>query len=99
MMGGQELENKEMPNSTRRSLYFSCHPENGGKGEFTALFDAPDANDCYRRSRTVIPQQALALTNSTLVHDQSVPLTKRIESSLTGAEKADASRFITAAFE
>jgi hypothetical protein len=95
-MGGQELENTEMPDSTRRSLYFSCHPELGGKGEFTSLFDAPDAAECYRRSCTVVPQQALALTNSKMVHDQSAPLAKRIAQ---GIDTGDTTAFVTAAFE
>lgn len=95
-MGGPELENTEMPRSTRRSLYFSCHPESGGKGEFTALFDAPDAAECYRRSRTVIPQQALALTNSAMVHDQCGPLARRIAAA---AASSDDPGFITAACE
>ena len=95
-MGGQELENSAMPDSTRRTLYFACHPELGGQGALTSLFDAPDAAECYRRSCTVIPQQALALTNSKLVHDQSVPLAKRIGN---GLDAADATAFITAAFE
>ena len=34
-----------------------------------------DAGECYRRTRTVIPQQALALTNSELVHEVSTKLT------------------------
>ena len=95
-MGGQELENSEMPGSTRRSLYFACYPEAGGQGEFTTVFDAPDATECYRRSCTVMPQQALALTNSKLVHDQSTPLAKRIT---TGIEAKDGVAFVKAAFE
>ncbi|NBV25453.1 MAG: DUF1553 domain-containing protein, partial [Proteobacteria bacterium] len=66
-MGGQELENKDALATTRRSLYYSFNPESDGRSEFSALFDAPDPNDCYRRTRSVIPQQALALTNSKLV--------------------------------
>ena len=70
-MGGQELENTEALTTRRRSLYYSCHPEAGGKSEFVALFDAPDANECYRRTRSVVPQQALALTNNPLIHELS----------------------------
>lgn len=95
-MGGQELENGDMPRSTRRTLYFACHPELGGRGEFTALFDAPDPTECYRRPRTVMPQQALALTNSKLVHDHSTPLARRIEAG-AGGNPQDA-EFIAAAF-
>ncbi|MFM7604099.1 MAG: DUF1553 domain-containing protein, partial [Prosthecobacter sp.] len=90
-MGGQELENTEAETSRRRSLYFSCHPEVGGRSAMAAMFDAPEPTDCYRRTRSVLPQQALALTNSRLVHDHSAALVQQI-----GAEAPD---FITAAFE
>ena len=72
--GGQELENDQALTTFRRSLYYSCNPENDGKSELSKLFDAPEPGDCYRRSNTIIPQQALALTNSQLVHDLSSTL-------------------------
>jgi hypothetical protein len=93
-MGGQEIENVESESSRRRSLYFSCHPENGGRSEMAAMFDAPEPNDCYRRTRSVLPQQALVLTNSKLIHDHSAALAV-----CAGAEAQDADSFITAAFE
>ena len=93
-MGGQELENKDALTTTRRSLYYSFNPESDGRSEFSALFDAPDPNDCYRRTRSVIPQQALALTNSKLVHDHTPAIAKRL-----GAPATDNAAFITAAFE
>ncbi len=93
-MGGQELENKDALTTTRRSLYYSFNPESDGRSEFSALFDAPDPNECYRRTRSVIPQQALALTNSKLVHDHTPAIAKRL-----GAPTSDKAAFITAAFE
>ena len=93
-MGGQELENKDALTTTRRSLYYSFNPESDGRSEFSALFDAPDPNECYRRTRSVIPQQALALTNSKLVHDHTPAIAKRL-----GAPASDNAAFITAAFE
>ena len=98
-LGGQELENKEMATTTRRSLYYAVFPELGGAGEFTGLFDAPDPNECYRRSRSIIPQQALGLTNSKLVHDQSVNLARRVGAPNSDAARLDNPAFITAAFE
>jgi hypothetical protein len=70
-MGGQELENSDALTTFRRSLYYSVYPEQGGKSTLGELFDAPDALDCYRRMRSIVPQQALALTNSDLVHQMS----------------------------
>jgi len=101
-MGGQELENKDALTTTRRSLYYSFNPESDGRSEFSALFDAPDPNDCYRRTRSVIPQQALALTNSKLVHDHTPAIVARASppASRPGVSPGqDNAAFITAAFE
>ncbi|MDA1180096.1 MAG: DUF1553 domain-containing protein, partial [Planctomycetota bacterium] len=77
-MGGQELENSEALTTYRRTLYYSCQPENDGTSEFGRLFDAPDPSQCYRRTRTILPQQSLALTNSDFVHQLSQNLAHRI---------------------
>ena len=73
-MGGQPLENSEALTTFRRSLYYSVYPEEGGKSALGELFDAPDAMECYRRTRSIVPQQALALTNSDFVHEQSAAI-------------------------
>ncbi len=91
-IGGQELENTEALTTFRRSLYYSVFPEQGGKSAMGELFDAPDALECYRRSRSIVPQQALALTNSDLVHQLSVAIAQ-----LEG-EKND-QEFVVACFE
>jgi mono/diheme cytochrome c family protein len=95
-IGGQELENDQALTTFRRSLYYSCQPENDGKSQFSALFDAPESTDCYRRTRSIIPQQALALTNNELVHEVSLELTKRLERE---SSSADDVAFITAAYK
>jgi hypothetical protein len=76
--GGPPVENRLEPAFRRRSLYFSVYPEDGGTARFLELFDAPDPCDCYRRARSVVPQQALALTNSELIHDLSARLAARL---------------------
>lgn len=106
--GGQELENSQALSTFRRSLYYSFNPENDGKNELSALFDAPDPLDCYRRSRSIVPQQALALTNSDLVHQVSgLIATELWNSSLDStvdsqersvSESSRESNFITAAY-
>ena len=98
-MGGQELENKDALTTTRRSLYYSFNPESDGRSEFSALFDAPDPNECYRRTRSVIPQQALALTNSKLVHDHAAAMAKRLGAPVYDPASPGNTAFITAAFE
>ena len=98
-MGGQELENSDALKTFRRTLYYSCQPEIDGKNEFGALFDAPEPADCYRRTRSIIPQQSLALTNSQLIHDSSSQLLTIIGAKLTPEQQADPATFITASFE
>ena len=91
-IGGQELENSDALKTFRRSLYYSVFPEQGGKSSMGELFDAPEPLECYRRSRSIIPQQALALTNSDLVHQ----LSTAIAASIT---EPTAERFIIVTFE
>jgi hypothetical protein len=101
--GGQELENSEALTTYRRSLYYSVHPEQGGKSSLGELFDAPDALDCYRRTRSIVPQQALALTNSDLVHQMSAAIVRDWETSRKEAPPAavetELGPFVGAMFE
>jgi hypothetical protein len=98
-MGGADIDFAQGLTSRRRSLYFTHHGE--ARMPFLELFDAPDACDCYRRTTSVVPQQALALVNNELLLD----LSRRLAESLwSGLEAASSSRdrdqaFVTAAFE
>lgn len=99
-LGGPVLPNTEAETSPRRSLYFEVFPEAGGHDTFTELFDPPDPSECYRRTKTVLPQQALALTNSKFSHDRSQSLASRLWTQLTEAERTgDSAAFVHAAFE
>jgi len=75
-LGGHEIDHKEGMTSRRRSLYFAHHGEE--KMEFLELFDAANALDCYKRTSSVQPQQALALTNSELTKTLSRQLASRL---------------------
>jgi hypothetical protein len=92
-LGGLDLDPDKDANSRRRGLYFTIHPEVGGHLQMLEMFDAPDPCDCYRRSESLVPQQALALTNSALIAEQS----KAVATKLGSAGSDDA--FIVAAFE
>jgi hypothetical protein len=98
-IGGQELENSQALTTRRRTLYYSCQPELDGKSPLGALFDAPEPTDCYRRTRSVIPQQALALTNSDLIHELSGALAAELWRSLTPEQQAAPQTFVMAAHE
>lgn len=77
-LGGEVLPNSESNTNFRRSLYFEVFPEEGGSTEMASIFDAPDPVECFRRTTTVVPQQALALSNSELVHACSSAAAERI---------------------
>src|SRR5262249_54513477 len=101
-MGGYPLDNVADAGSRRRSLYFSVYPEGGGHLSFLELFDAPDPGDCYRRTESVVPQQALALTNSGLMLDHSRLLARKLAAQIPAGIKEEAERqtsFIRLAFE
>ena len=103
-IGGQELENEVALTTHRRSLYYSVFPEDGGANDLGELFDAPDPLDCYRRTRSIVPQQALALTNSELVHGLSNAIVAQWETNAHETHRAsDAEsqeqQFIVEAFE
>jgi len=100
-MGGVELENTESLKTRRRSLYYSVYPEAGGKSALGELFDGPDPLDCYRRTSSIVPQQALALTNSDLVHQMSVAIVAAWTTRNAPNENIDGAnrQFITEMFE
>jgi hypothetical protein len=97
-IGGKELSNSLAEISRRRSVYFETFPEVGGENAFVALFDAPDPCDCYQRSESMVPQQALALTNSKLSLNQSRLLAQSMTHHL-GAVESSGEQFIAEAFE
>lgn len=90
-MGGPEIPHEQGQTSKRRSLYFAHHGE--GKMKWLELFDAANPCDCYQRTSSIIPQQALALSNSEMSLHCGRALTRKL------ASVTDDSDFITAAFE
>ncbi len=97
-MGGKEIEQTEALVSHRRSIYLSHHGE--ARMEFLELFDAAVPTDCYQRTSSIRPQQALALSNSELTVVQSRLLAAQLWKEV--AESAEAQResvFVAAAFE
>ena len=63
-------------NTRRRSLYF-VHSHNEHH-KFLSMFDDASVLDCYRRAESIVPQQALALENSTLSTAMGEKIAKRI---------------------
>ena len=74
----------------RRSLYFFHSRDERSK--FLATFDDADVFSCYRRSESIVPQQALALMNS----QTAIVAASQIAAKLKAAKSPE--EFIKAAF-
>ena len=91
--GGPPVPPGEQAASRRRSLYFQhTDPD---RNPFLVTFDGAGVKECYQRERSIVPQQALALSNSALVHDAAGRIAARIQPA--GAAIDDAA-FLDAAF-
>jgi hypothetical protein len=100
-LGGADLPVAQELESRRRALYFNVRPIGFDGQKVLAAFDAPNPGECYRRSESIVPQQALALSNSPLVQHHGRLLARRLWDSLideTAATPSDA-EFILAAYE
>jgi hypothetical protein len=97
-VGGPEIDPTAEATSRRRSMYFAIYPEAGGTMRFLTLFDPPDPGDCYRRTDSIVPQQALAMSNSVLSLNQGRLLASKLSKELapTGATDID---FVVVLFE
>ena len=78
--------------STRRSLYF--FHSNNERNLFLTTFDEAAVKECYRRDQSIVPQQALALSNSRLVHDAAGRLPKRLSQPTQLGAAADDQEFV-----
>ncbi len=87
-MGGPSIPVADQ-NSKRRSLYF-VHSHNEHQ-QFLSIFDDANVLECYRRSESIVPQQALALENSPLATAMAEKIAGRINA--VGDEE-----FVRAAF-
>jgi hypothetical protein len=95
--GGPSVLPAQQADSKRRSLYF--FHSNNDRNLFLTTFDEALVTDCYRREQSIVPQQALAMTNSRLVLDQSRPIADRVAKHLAASDRpADDETFTRAAF-
>jgi mono/diheme cytochrome c family protein len=75
-MLGPTVDPAKEPFSSRRSLYFT-HSHNE-RHRFLEVFDSASERECYVRSASIIPQQALALSNSKLVIEATEKIARRL---------------------
>ncbi|MCS6976390.1 MAG: PSD1 and planctomycete cytochrome C domain-containing protein [Gemmatales bacterium] len=93
-LGGPPVPISQQDASRRRSLYlFHSHNDHN---KFLDTFDAPNVLECYRRTESIVPQQALALWNSRFAMTMAGKILDRLHERYPDADDA---RFVTAAFE
>ena len=88
--GGPSIETPMQEASKRRSLYFFHSAIERNK--FLSTFDEADPLDCYRRRDSIIPQQALALSNSKLAVSLAEKMAVRLDKSLGPVSNHDFAR-------
>lgn len=93
-MGGPSIDPAREADSKRRSVYFT-HSSND-RHKFLEQFDDANVLDCYRRTQSIVPQQALALANSKFAIAASESIANALNSRLG---KASDDEFISSAFD
>jgi hypothetical protein len=92
-MAGPEIDHTQGMTVARRSLYFRHAAEK--QMEFLKLFDAASVTECYQRKASILPQQALALSNSDLALRHSRILARALHARVGADDEA----FTVTAFE
>jgi hypothetical protein len=92
---GPDLDQNLGLTTNRRSLYY--RHANEKQMVFLTTFDVAGPTECYRRVSSVVPQQALALANSSLSQESSSVIARKVAESL--GPQAPASAFVVAIFE
>jgi hypothetical protein len=90
-IGGPSIPSASQASSKRRSLYF--YHSNNERNLFLTTFDEAMVKECYKRDQSIVPQQALALSNSNLVHGACPKIAARLSSG-----KVDDPEFIRKSF-
>jgi hypothetical protein len=88
--GGPEIDETKGHDVFRRSLYFRTAPDL--QMDMLKVFDAASPIECFERSQSIVPQQALALANGKL----SFTVSRAIAASLAGL--TDPHAFVQAVF-
>lgn len=95
-LGGPSVD---VDNATsRRALYYKHSRDSQNK--FLSMFDDADLLQCYRRSESIVPQQALALANSEVSMQNAEKIAAKIAAAISLAPQSDdQARFISTAIE
>jgi hypothetical protein len=95
--GGEDIDPTLDPVVPRRSLYFRHTPDE--KPLLLELFDAANPSECFERTESIVPQQALALANSTFSHSQARLIARKLVRPGSSPQELSDADFVTAAFE
>ncbi len=96
-MGGPPVATDKEDDSRRRSIYF--FHSNNERNLFLTTFDEALVTECYRRDQSIVPQQALAMTNSRLVLESAKPIAERISKNISeNGAKVEDTAFIRTSF-
>jgi hypothetical protein len=90
--GGPELDPSLGDSLSRRSLYFRITPDD--QALMLELFDGAAPAECFERTESIVPQQALALANGPVAAMQA----RRVARELSPSCEPDTA-FVQAAFE
>ncbi len=93
-MGGMTVDPNKGEALGRRSLYFTHSRDQ--QNQFLSMFDDAEILACYRRTESIIPQQALALVNSRLALELAEAVAERLGAS---SEVVCDEIFVNRAFE
>jgi hypothetical protein len=94
--GGPDIDYNLSSQTPRRSIYLRHAYEKQAK--FLELFDGASVNECYRRSASIVPQQALALANSDISVEQARHLAGQLSMASASGPATDEA-FVAHAFE
>ena len=95
-IGGPEEPVASAEAGTRRTIYYRY--ASGDNISLLSMFDAANVTECYRRHETIVPQQALALSNSGMVLTRAGDIASVIGDEI-GTSPAARSAFVDSAFE
>jgi hypothetical protein len=95
-IGGPDQPVASAETGTRRTIYYRY--ASGDNIPFLSMFDAANVTECYRRHETIVPQQALALTNSGMVLKRAGEIAALIDGK-PGTTQPDRGAFIDSTFE
>jgi hypothetical protein len=95
-IGGPDGPVKSAEAGTRRTIYYRY--ASGDNVPLLSMFDAASVTECYRRHETIVPQQALALSNSGMVLSKSALIARLIDTEV-GGDPQSRRAFVHSAFE